>query len=88
MLQSMTDSQNKHLKAWARAVKSIGKGTGKNAARYRADRRQMHMQKMHCTDSCLDHASNEVYDNFEIAEIISTSSSLMKRANHGMMHFF
>ena len=65
MLQSMTDSQNKHLKAWARAVKSIGKGTGKNAARYRADA-QMHMEK--CIDSIPAWIMplNQVYDNFEI----------------------
>ena len=31
MLQSMTDTQSKHLKAWAKAVKNIGKNTGKNA---------------------------------------------------------
>ena len=65
MLQSMTDTQSKHLKAWARSVKSIGKGTGKNAARYRADA-QKHMEQ--CIDAIPTWIMplNQVYDNFEI----------------------
>jgi len=65
MLQSMTDTQSKHLKAWARAVKSIGKNTGKNAPRYRADA-QTHMEK--CIDAIPAWIMplHQVYDNFEI----------------------
>lgn len=65
MLQTMTDDQSKHLKAWARAVKSTGKGTGKNAARYRSDA-QKHMEK--CMDAIPAWIMplHQVYDNFEI----------------------
>lgn len=65
MLRSMTDTQSKHLKAWAKSVKSIGKGTGKNAARYRADA-QKHMEQ--CIDAIPAWIMplNQVYDNFEI----------------------
>ena len=65
MLQSMTDTQSKHLKAWAKSVKSIGKGTGKNAARYRADA-QKHMEQ--CIDAIPAWIMplHQVYDNFEI----------------------
>jgi very-short-patch-repair endonuclease len=65
MLSAMTDTQSKHLKAWARAVKSIGKNTGKNAPRYRADA-QMHMEKCIEAIPAWIMPLNQVYDNFEI----------------------
>ena len=65
MLTSMTDSQNRHLKAWAKSVKNIGKGTGKNAARYRREA-QNHME--HCIDAIPAWIMplNQVFENFKI----------------------
>lgn len=65
MLTSMTDSQNMHLKAWAKSVKNIGKGTGKNAARYRREA-QNHME--HCIDAIPAWIMplNHVFENFKI----------------------
>lgn len=65
MLQSMTDSQNMHLKAWAKSVKNMGKMTGKNAPKYRAEA-QKHME--YCTDAIPAWIMplNQVFDNFKI----------------------
>lgn len=65
MLTSMTDSQNKHLKAWSKSVKNIGKGTGKNAARYRREA-QSHME--HCIDAIPAWIMplSQVFENFRI----------------------
>ncbi|WP_067724577.1 AAA domain-containing protein [Oceanobacillus damuensis] len=65
MLQSMTVSQNKHLKAWVKSVGNIGKGTGKNAAKYRAEA-QKHME--YCIDAIPAWIMplSQVFDHFEI----------------------
>jgi very-short-patch-repair endonuclease len=65
MLTNMTNTQNKHLKAWANAVKKIGKGTGKNAARFMAEAQQ-HME--YCKDAIPAWIMplNRVFENFEI----------------------
>lgn len=65
MLSTMTDSQSKHLKAWARSVKNIGKGTGKNAPRYIADA-QMHMEQCKDAIPAWIMPLNRVFENFEI----------------------
>ena len=39
-LGSMTDTERMHLVAWSKAVRKIGKGTGKYAARYRREARE------------------------------------------------
>ncbi|MFD2212381.1 AAA domain-containing protein [Metabacillus endolithicus] len=65
MLSNMTETQSKHLKAWVKAVKNVGKGTGKNAARYRADA-QMHMENCMEAIPAWIMPLNQVYDNFEI----------------------
>ena len=43
-LGSMTDAERMHLVAWSKAVRKIGKGTGKYAARYRREARE-HMEQ-------------------------------------------
>lgn len=65
MLQSMTDSQNMHLKAWAKSVKNMGKMTGKNAPKYREEA-QKHME--YCIDAIPAWIMplNQVFDNFKI----------------------
>lgn len=65
MLKAMTDLQSKHLKAWMKSVKNIGKGTGKNAARYRIEA-QMHMEKCMGAIPAWIMPINQVFDNFEI----------------------
>ena len=65
MLSTMTDSQSRHLKAWARSVKNIGKGTGKNAPRYIAEA-QMHMEKCKDAIPAWIMPLNRVFENFEI----------------------
>lgn len=39
-LQRLTESESEHLRAWQMAVRRIGKGTGKNAPRYRREARE------------------------------------------------
>ena len=39
-LGSMTDTERMHLVAWSKAVRKIGKGTGKYAARHRREARE------------------------------------------------
>lgn len=65
MLQSMTNLQSQHLKAWMKSVGNIGKGTGKNAAKYRAEA-QNHMGK--CIDAIPAWIMpiQQVFENFEI----------------------
>lgn len=65
MLQTMTDSQNMHLKAWAKSVKNMGKMTGKNAPKYREEA-QKHME--YCIDAIPAWIMplNQVFDNFKI----------------------
>lgn len=65
MLQSMTNLQSQHLKAWMKSVKNIGKGTGKHAAKYRAEA-QNHMEK--CIDAIPAWIMpiQQVFENFEI----------------------
>ncbi len=65
MLSTMTDSQSRHLKAWARSVKNIGKGTGKNAPRYIAEA-QMHMEQCKDAIPAWIMPLNRVFENFEI----------------------
>ncbi|MBE1555652.1 AAA domain-containing protein [Sporosarcina limicola] len=65
MLSTMTDSQSRHLKAWARSVKNIGKGTGKNAPRYIAEA-QMHMEQCKEAIPAWIMPLNRVFENFEI----------------------
>lgn len=65
MLQSMTDLQSQHLKAWMKSVKNVGKGTGKNASRYRMEA-QMHMEKCMGAIPAWIMPMNQVFDNFEI----------------------
>lgn len=65
MLKSMTDLQSQHLKAWMKSVKNVGKGTGKNAARYRMEA-QMHMEKCMGAIPAWIMPMNQVFDNFEI----------------------
>ena len=65
MLSTMTDSQSKHLKAWASSVKNIGKGTGKNAPRYIADA-QAHMEQCKDAIPAWIMPLNRVFENFEI----------------------
>lgn len=65
MLQSMTDLQSQHLKAWMKSVKNVGKGTGKNATRYRMEA-QMHMEKCMGAIPAWIMPMNQVFDNFEI----------------------
>ena len=43
-LGSMTEAERMHLVAWSKAVRKIGKGTGKYAARYRREARE-HMEQ-------------------------------------------
>ncbi|AOV07394.1 AAA domain-containing protein [Sporosarcina ureilytica] len=65
MLSTMTHSQSKHLKAWARSVKNYGKGYGTNAPRFIAEA-QYHMQ--HCKDAIPAWIMplSRVFENFEI----------------------
>lgn len=65
MLQAMTDLQSQHLKAWMKAVKNIGKGTGKNAARYRMEA-QKHMEKCMEAIPAWIMPMHQVFDNFEV----------------------
>lgn len=65
MLKSMTDLQSQHLKAWMKSVKNVGKGTGKNAGRYRMEA-QMHMEKCMGAIPAWIMPMNQVFDNFEI----------------------
>ncbi|WP_160033773.1 AAA domain-containing protein [Paenibacillus sp. An7] len=65
MLKSMTDLQSQHLKAWMKSVKNVGKGTGKNAARYRMEA-QMHMEKCMRAIPAWIMPMHQVYDSFEI----------------------
>lgn len=65
MLSTMTDYQSKHLKAWAKSVRSIGKGTGKNAPRYIAEA-QTHMEKCKDAIPAWIMPLNRVFENFEI----------------------
>lgn len=66
MLNAMTESQNKHLKAWVKAVKNIGKGTGKNVNLYRGQA-QIHMEKCMEAIPAWIMPIHQVFDNFEIA---------------------
>lgn len=65
MLKSMNDLQSQHLKAWMKSVKNVGKGTGKNAARYQMEA-QMHMEKCMGAIPAWIMPMNQVFDNFEI----------------------
>ncbi|WP_135502581.1 AAA domain-containing protein [Planococcus koreensis] len=65
MLTSMTDLQNSHLKAWTKAVKRVGKGTGKNAPRYRKEA-QGHMEKCKDAIPAWIMPLYQVFENFEV----------------------
>lgn len=65
MLTSMTDLQNSHLKAWTKAVKRVGKGTGKNAPRYRREA-QDHMEKCKDAIPAWIMPLYQVFENFEV----------------------
>lgn len=65
MLRAMTAEQAKHLKAWARSIKSIGKGTGKNAHRHVANA-QKHMEKCKDAIPAWIMPLHRVFENFEI----------------------
>lgn len=65
MLTSMTSLQNSHLKAWTKAVKRVGKGTGKNAPRYRREAQQ-HMEKCKDAIPAWIMPLYQVFENFEV----------------------
>lgn len=65
MLTSMTDLQNSHLKAWTKAVKRVGKGTGKNAPRYRKEA-QGHMEKCKDAIPAWIMPLYQVFENFDV----------------------
>lgn len=65
MLTAMTSLQNSHLKAWTKAVKRVGKGTGKNAPRYRREAQQ-HMEKCKDAIPAWIMPLYQVFENFEV----------------------
>lgn len=64
-LRSMSGEQSKHLKAWAQAVKNVGKGTGKNAARHIANA-QKHMEKCKSAIPAWIMPLHRVFENFDM----------------------